>query len=246
MKDIATAFGSLDLDRHAFFFDFDGTLAEFHPDPAQVTLDLRLRDDLIRLSERTGGAVAVISGRHRWEIAERAGERIPVAGLHGTDFPGDPAPTAERAAREAAVRPLLPALKTLVEAHPGTILEDKGQGLALHWRAVPDAEPQMLLAIEETLAQLGGGWTIQPGKFVAEIRPAGGDKGTALRRFMAQPAFRDRRPVAFGDDLNDLPMLAAARDLGGIAVALGERDLPADLRLSGPAALAEWLERRLA
>lgn len=246
LKDIAAAFSALDLDRHAFFFDFDGTLAEFHPDPLQVVLQERLRGDLIRLSQRTAGAVAIISGRQRWEIAARAGDQIPVAGLHGTDFPGDTADAADLATRKAAVRPLLPALQALVAAHPGTLLEDKGQGLALHWRAAPQTEAQMLHAIDDTLAQLGDRWTIQPGKFVAEIRPAGGDKGTALRRFMAQPPFQGRKPVAFGDDLNDLPMLAAARDLGGIAVALGERDLPADLRLPGPAALADWLGRRLA
>ena len=48
------------------------------------------------------------------------------------------------------------------------------------------------------------------------------------------------------DDLNDLPMLRAAREAGGIAVAMGERDMPADVHLPGPAALALWLERRLA
>jgi hypothetical protein len=85
-----------------------------------------------------------------------------------------------------------------------------------------------------------------PLEFVAELRQSGGDKGSALRRFMAEPPFAGRRPVAFGDDLNDMPMLAAARELGGLAVAMGERDLPADHRLSGPRALAEWLERGLA
>ena len=38
LKDIALQFGSLDLDRHAFFFDFDGTLAELVDDPANVIL----------------------------------------------------------------------------------------------------------------------------------------------------------------------------------------------------------------
>ena len=36
------------------------------------------------------------------------------------------------------------------------------------------------------------------------------------------------------------------RGAGGIAVAMGERDMPADVHLPGPAALALWLERRLA
>ncbi|XQZ48002.1 trehalose-phosphatase (plasmid) [Paracoccus yeei] len=247
LKDTSVDLATLDLDRHAFFFDFDGTLAEFTNRPQDASISDRLRDDLLRLSERTGGAVAIISGRGRSEINERLGEVIPVAGLHGVEFP-DPAESddPDRARRVAAVRPLLEPLRTLTEAHPGSVLEDKGEGLALHWRAVPMAEAAMTEAATRALADLGDGWIIQPGKFVAEIRPRGADKGTALRRFLAVPPFAGRRPVAFGDDLNDLPMLRAAREAGGIAVAMGERDMPADVHLPGPAALALWLERRLA
>ena len=245
LKDIALQFGSLDLDRHAFFFDFDGTLAELVDDPANVSLAGELAADLARLSARTRGAVAIITGRRRDEVAPMLGD-IPVAGLHGSDFPGDIAQTDQDAVRMAVIRPLLPALADLVAAHPGAILEDKGAGLALHWRGAPGASEVMSRAADQTLAALGPDWRMQHGKCVAEIRSVGDDKGVALRRFMAEPAFADRRPVAFGDDLNDLPMLQAARDFGGIAVALGERDLPADLRLAGPAALAAWLSERLA
>ncbi|MFT4012528.1 MAG: trehalose-phosphatase [Paracoccus sp. (in: a-proteobacteria)] len=247
VQDIAATLETLDLSRHAFFFDFDGTLAEFSADPADTVLDPRLAHDLLRLSARTGGAVAIITGRGRHEIIGRVGDAIPVAGLHGTDFPDGARPDpADITRRKAAVRPLLADLQALADAHPGAVLEDKGQGLALHWRAAPEAEAPMIKAIARTHAALGPDWQIQPGKFVAELRPSGGNKGTALRRFMRMPPFAGRRPVAFGDDLNDTPMLFAARELGGIAVALGEREMQADHRLSGPRALAQWLERRLA
>lgn len=271
LKDTAPPFGSLDLDRHAFFFDFDGTLAEIAPRPQDVVLSERLRRHLLRLHDLTEGAVAIITGRNRDEILALLGAELPVAGLHGLDFPqpdfprtgaafdtqeggtqeGDPRdpragdPAAARRARAQAIRPWLEPLGRLVAAHPGTLLEDKGQGLALHWRGAPEAEPAMIDAARRVLEALGDGWQLQPGKCVAEIRPAGEDKGSALRRFLRIPPFRGRRPVAFGDDLNDLPMLSAAREAGGLAVAMGERDLPADLRLAGPDALAEWLERRL-
>lgn len=252
LKDTAPPFGSLDLDRHAFFFDFDGTLAEIAPRPQDVVLAEPLRLNLLRLHDLTEGAVAIITGRNRDEILSLLGAELPVAGLHGLDFPHPPAhpdaqrePEAARRARAQAIRPWLGPLGRLVAAHPGTLLEDKGQGLALHWRGAPEAEPVMLAAARQVLDALGEGWQLQPGKCVAEIRPAGEDKGSALRRFLRIPPFRGRRPVAFGDDLNDLPMLDAAREAGGLAVAMGERDLPADLRLAGPAALAEWLERRL-
>ncbi|MDS9469100.1 trehalose-phosphatase [Paracoccus sp. MBLB3053] len=248
MKDNPKEFEALDLDAHAFFFDFDGTLADIALHPRDVFLTTELRRSILSLSLRTGGAVAIITGRNRAEIHPHLGEELPVAGLHGVDFPADAegsAANSDAERRILAVRPLLPALAELVKAHPGALLEDKGQGLALHWRGAPMAEAAMMVAAERTLEQLGQEWSLQPGKCVAEIRPVGGDKGTALLRFMTQPPFEGRRPIAFGDDLNDLPMFEAARSLGGLAVALGERDLPADIRLSGPAELAEWLERRL-
>ncbi|WP_155094322.1 trehalose-phosphatase [Paracoccus aestuariivivens] len=244
MRDIFKDFGSLDLDQHAFFFDFDGTLAEIAPRPQDVSLGFGIRRDILRLSERTNGAVAIITGRNRDEITPHLDATIPIAGLHGVDFPGNAADP-DLAEKVAAIRPLLPALTDLVATYPGAVLEDKGQGLALHWRGAPSSEAVMLAAANQSLALLGANWRLQLGKSVAEIRPVGDDKGVALRRFMAQPPFADRRPIAFGDDLNDLPMLEAARESGGMAVALGERDLPADIHLSGPAELADWLERRL-
>lgn len=244
MKDTAPALDALDLDRHAFFFDFDGTLAEFTDDPADVALEARLGDDLARLHQRTGGAVAILTGRHRAEILAHVDAAIPVAGLHGTEFPGDD--LAHDLALGVQFAPLLPGLAGLVAAFPGTLLEEKDHGFALHWRRAPQHEAAMIAAAERALTELGSDWTIQHGKCVAELRRAGSDKGTALRRFMAAAPFAGRLPVAFGDDLNDMPMLSAARDLGGTAVAMGERDLPADHRLPGPRALAAWLERRLA
>ena len=69
----------------------------------------------------------------------------------------------------------------MAQSHPGVLVEDKGASMALHWRAVPMAEAAMTEAATRALADLGDGWIIQPGKFVAEIRPRGADKGTALR-----------------------------------------------------------------
>ena len=246
LKDITAEFGSLDLDRFAFFFDFDGTLTEIAPRPQEVTLSAEMGRNLVRLVARTHGAVAIITGRNRHELSALVASDMLIAGMHGLDFPGaaveaDP----DLPARIAAVRPLLPALETLVSAHPGALLEDKGQGLALHWRGAPDAETALRGAADGVLAELGAGWRLQPGKCVAEIRPVGDDKGTALRRFLALPAFRGRRPIAFGDDLNDQPMLDAAREAGGIAVALGHAAIDGDLRLAGPEALAAWLGERL-
>jgi hypothetical protein len=88
------------------------------------------------------------------------------------------------------------------------------------------------------------GLSVQSGKMVAELRPAGADKGDAVRAFMAEPPFAGARPVFVGDDLTDEDAFCAAADLGGGGVLVGPaRDSAARWRLPGVAAVAEWSAR---
>lgn len=231
-----------DLVSHSLFFDFDGTLAAIAPRPQDVVLDPDLHATLARLFWASGGAVAVLSGRSRDVLAHYLPRGIPVAGLHGWDMDSAAAELAERSHQLDVVRD---DLRQHTARHPGASLEDKGQALALHWRLAPQAATALMQAAKRAAQALGPGWALQPGKCVVEIRPAGSDKGDALRRFQSRPPFRGRRPIAFGDDLTDIPMLHAARKAGGLAVAIGQRDLPSDLRFDSPAALALWLKRSL-
>jgi trehalose 6-phosphate phosphatase len=86
------------------------------------------------------------------------------------------------------------------------------------------------------------GLSVQSGKMVAELRPAGADKGDAVRAFMAEPPFAGARPVFVGDDLTDEDAFRAAADLGGGGVLVGPaRDSAARWRLAGVAAVSDWL-----
>src|SRR5205814_1794102 len=121
----------------------------------------------------------------------------------------------------------------------------------------PAADPEAALAaltprLEALAAELG--LETVGGKLVVEIRPAGVDKGTALRRLVAA---HDARAVVYvGDDVGDLAAFAAVIDLRahrgvpGIAVASidaslddAPRDLAdaADLVLGGPDDVLGWL-----
>jgi trehalose 6-phosphate phosphatase len=68
-------------------------------------------------------------------------------------------------------------------------------------------------------------------KMAWEIRPAGTDKGSAVRAIMEHPPFAGRLPIFVGDDVTDEDGIAAAAALGGlglrVAEAFGE---PADVR----------------
>jgi trehalose 6-phosphate phosphatase len=123
---------------------------------------------------------------------------------------------------------------------PGVLLEDKGLGLAVHYRKAPDAEEAVIRncrAIAETT-----GLVLQLGRMVAELRTPGADKGESVRAFMAEPPFAGATPVFVGDDLTDEDGFAAAAELGGYGVLVGEtRDTAAHHGLSDVEAVLGWL-----
>jgi trehalose 6-phosphate phosphatase len=123
---------------------------------------------------------------------------------------------------------------------PGVRLELKGPVAALHYRAAPDAEAACLAAAE---AAASAGLVCQRGKMVVEVKPAAAHKGQALRRLAALPPFAGRRPVMLGDDATDEDAIAAAQELGGIGVKVGDGPTAAALRASDPAAVRAWLAR---
>src|SRR5262249_19247533 len=70
----------------AFFLDLDGTLLPFASSPRRTRSDTALRHLIGDLHNRTGGAVAIITGRPI-ETVERLFHGLPlaIAGLHGLE-----------------------------------------------------------------------------------------------------------------------------------------------------------------
>ena len=227
----------------ALLLDFDGTLVDLAPTPDAVVVAPGLRDTLRRLRDRLGGALAIITGRPVETVDALLGDApYAVAGEHGG--------AVRHAPGEALIRPSLPspapewlqAAEQLVAAHPGTLLERKARGFALHFRAVPEAGP----ALHDALAALLSGsdtFELLPAHMLWEVRPRGVDKGKAVRLLLARPPFAGRKPVFIGDDVTDEDAIRAARALGGagfqVADAFGS---PSGVRawLHGAAATGDW------
>ena len=100
-----------DLGQLAILLDVDGTLLDFAPTPREVFVSHALRETLGRLWERTGGAVAFVSGRPVNELDLIFSPlQLPAIGGHGASFarfpgaaPGVAAAAAARPERETAV-----------------------------------------------------------------------------------------------------------------------------------------------
>lgn len=225
----------------AWFLDVDGTLVDIAPTPSSVAVPQALPDLLARLSKACGGAVALVSGRSldnlRQLVVPYDG---PAAGLHGLER-RDAAGAVRRQEIPPGLDDIRARLAGAIGAVPGVLIEDKGAGVALHYRQAPEqAEVARRAAMAAVAAHPG--FTLLAGKMVFEIKPEGTDKGGAVRAFMAEAPFAGRRPVFVGDDVTDEYGFQLANEMGGISVLVGPmRETAARYRQPDIGACRKWL-----
>src|SRR5690625_1423184 len=229
-------------DDWALFLDVDGCLLEIAPHPDEVRVPPGLVPALERLEERLGGAVALVSGRPLATLDRLFAPLVmAAAGQHGLE-------------RRNAVKRLLPlpalprcfaeveaSLERFTEHHPGTLLEKKSRGLALHFRGAPacgeEAQRLAIALAEQCVPPL----IAVPGKAVIELRTPGADKGKAIADFMKESPFAGRLPVFLGDDVTDEDGFAVVNALGGHSILVGRRPTRARWALTDVAAVHHWL-----
>jgi trehalose 6-phosphate phosphatase len=227
--------------------DFDGTLAPIVPDPDAARGHPDVPGVLSRLAA-AGVRVAVVTGRPAATAVQYAAiDDVPglvVLGHYGLErweagvltAPEDLGPVEE-------VRRQLPDVLADAGAPDGTYVEDKGAAVAVHTRRTADPQAAFDL-LREPLGALAErvGLVVEPGRFVLELRPAGGDKGDAVRVLVEE---RSPSVVAFvGDDLGDLAAFDAVDGLRaagtpGLLVCSGSTEVTAladraDLVVDGP------------
>lgn len=225
----------------AFFFDFDGTLADLAPRPDAVVVEPLVTRLLQGLADRHAGAVAIVSGRPVAEIDQLISPlHLPVAGVHGAERRGSDGFL--RRLPLPSLAPLQAPLSEFVARHPGLQLEHKPGAMALHYRAAPALEDECL-EVMTRLQGLVSGLALLRGKCVVELKPRGASKGQALRRFLDERPFRHRQPWVFGDDVTDESAFDVVLGLGGVAVKVGAGETLAPYRLENPAHLHQWLQQ---
>src|SRR6202040_1574586 len=172
-----------------------------------------LKAVLKEVAERLGGALALVSGRSiEYLDALFAPLRLPAAGLHGVERRKASGAVHGASFVDSQLDLVRVALKSLVRAHPGTLLEDKGRTIAVHFRMAPQVESSVRDTVAAVASQLGSNYHVQEGNMMLEIKPRGFTKGSAIKAFMQEPPFSGRRPVFVGDDLTDQDAFKGVED----------------------------------
>lgn len=224
------------------FLDVDGTLIELTDTPSQTVADPDIKALLKDLRVRLEGAVALVSGRQIATLDQLFAPLVlPASGLHGIERR-----TAEGVLQggtfvDSKLDDARAALQSFVEAHPGTLLEDKRRTVAIHFRMAPQAGVAARELAAGLLEKLGKHYQIQPGDMMLEIKPRGFSKATAIRAFMHEAPFSGRRPVFIGDDLTDQDGFPAVESMGGLSIGVGDR-VQGQYHLDTVADVRGWLK----
>jgi trehalose 6-phosphate phosphatase len=201
--------------RTALLLDMDGTLIDLAPTPDAVVVPPGLPATLARLRESMGGALAIVTGRPIEAVDRFLGDAPgAVAGEHGGAIRFAPGDAVERADLPAPPAPWLAEAERLVRSFPGSLLERKMRGFALHYRLAPAAGP----VFRDSLAALvatDAAFQLLPAHMLWEVRPHGADKGGAVAALMRRTPFAGRLPVFIGDDVTDEDGMREARNHGG-------------------------------
>jgi trehalose 6-phosphate phosphatase len=216
--------------------DYDGVLARLRDEPSAAVPEPGVAEVLGRLAGVDGVTVALVSGRGVADLRTTSGLTGPFrwVGSHGAEFDGPL--TAELADRRYA---LAARLEPVVAGTPGARLEVKPASVAVHVRQVPDPDLAARL-LTDARALADSSLTLKPGKDVLELAVTDADKGTALRRLMAE--LGAVAAMYLGDDVTDEDGFRALHP-DGVTVKIGEGPTDARFRVPDPAAAIAVLDR---
>jgi trehalose 6-phosphate phosphatase len=224
--------------------DFDGTLAPFADDPAQVGALPGSWAAVLTLQRAKGTEVVLVSGRPLDSLAavSHAPSEMALVGSHGVEWRVDGHDEAalsddevDRVARVGA------ALDEVGARFPGVVIEHKPAGHGVHTRRV---SAEVAAAVNEAASraahQADADVLERGGKDIQEFAVRHVTKGDAIARLRE---LHGADAVFFaGDDVTDEDGFRVLRD-GDVGVKVGEGDTAARYRVADPAALTDVLKQ---
>ena len=192
--------------------DYDGTLVEFALRPQLARPGEALLGLLAALCADRHNTIVLVSGRDRNSLHQWFGA-LPLALVaeHGTWLKEANKPWEElRKAPDDWKERILPILQLYSDRLPGSFIEEKEHALVWHFRTADPEQRQIIVGeLTDHMTAFTANVDIQVllGSRVVEVRTAGANKGTAIRRWTSDDAHDFI--LAMGDDRTDEDMFKA-------------------------------------
>lgn len=191
-----------------FFLDFDGTLSPIARTPAQAKIPAQAKSVLKALAATKRFKVAIVSGRAMDDIQKLVGlKNLIYAANHGLEIRGPKLKLSVALPQgySAALKKIKRVLIRDTAGIKGIVLEDKGVGLALHYRLAANKDLALIKNIfnRAVRAYVSDGLVrVSYSKKAFEAGPRiNWDKGLAVLWLLRR--FKSAVPVYIGDDTTD-------------------------------------------
>jgi trehalose 6-phosphate phosphatase len=227
--------------------------------PEQANLSSEARHVLRILSRKRRFSIGIISGRALNDLRNRVDVKgIIYAGNHGLEIKGPGMEFIHPLTDEigSVINVLGKMLSKSFGKMKGTVVEDKGLTLSVHYRQAEDEETEHKIkdAFERVVgvARTLGKVRTTSGKKVYEVRPnVPWHKGKATKFIMKRYAKSGRTsgllPIYVGDDLTDEDAFKVIEGYGGISIYVGSENpqSAASYRLDSPVEVTAFMRRLL-
>lgn len=205
--------------------DFDGTLSPLAQTPEGAFLPKHTKILLQKISRLV--PTAIVTGRSLMDIKKKVGiNNVIYAGNHGAEW--DIAGTRGRITIPANVAVAISALRTrlrrVCRGYSGSLLENKGVGIALHYRRVQGRSVKKLLhEAKRMIAPFQGRRlvTATESKKTLDIRPMVAWHKGYWAKFLCKKLGKLLFPIYVGDDLTDEDAFRMLRH--GITITVGKK-----------------------
>ena len=232
------------------FLDYDGTLADFAPNPDVVLPDTELISLLDLLNRQKNVELAVVSGRRLGHIREL----VPINGLwlagsYGIEMinpAGEEIDLLNYKELRPRVEKIKPYWQSLVDGRNDFYLEDKGWSIAIHANGKDRGEVNQVLEMAIKI-EAPPGFILQGNDHFLELCPPEADKGKAVHFILRSRTENGLLPIFIGDDDKDESAFAEIQTLGGFGILVSKNpsSTNANYYLPNPDAVRIWLKEIL-
>lgn len=212
--------------------DYDGTLTDIVPNPADAKPTPEILELLRKLSSSPKTRVLIVTGRGK-ELAEEwfGSLDVSIYAEHGAYHRENGKWTAVPC-DVSWIPDAVKVIKEYVEYTPGSHLEVKNTCVVFH---CGEHGKWCASALQKII---GGRARVVSGRNIIEVRPLNVDKGVSVLREYSEDAFT----ICAGDDLTDEDMFMVLQEYDNVhSICVGNRATFASLRISSPSDLRTLL-----
>lgn len=228
------------------FLDIDGTISEFHPNPAQSTIHPTLLKTIHHLDALT--LLTLVTGRsvqqaqtmiqpYRWDIV----------GSHGLEYSKSKIQQHIDFKIES-LNQLEAFIQLLSKQTPQLRIEVKRYSIALHFREHPELASVAKAIAQHCLDRFSEYFEIKSGKCVYELVPKGTNKGSAIAHIIEECDLHadgngmHYYPIFIGDDVTDESGFRVINQFHGCSIKVGSGQTEATHHLNNVSQVQYFLE----